>query len=228
MPLSALWLSALMILMMKINSVASQPDRAGRHTVRFEDGSVMRLYRQTVEDFGLYTGMELSDEQVKDLRNAAGQMSAKMRAVRIVAASNISKSDLEQRLVRKGETKAQAKEAVQWMSDLNLLDDSRTARQLVESCIRKGYGLARAKQALYEKQIPKDLWEEALADYPDQTEKILQFLHSRLGSSWEERDLKRAVDALLRRGHSYSEIRRALECLETDVDDFREDDQWQI
>ena len=213
---------------MQIDSIAQSPDRAGRYLVKFSDGSTMRLYRQTVEDFGLYTGMELSDEQVKDLRNAAGQMSAKMRAVRIVAASNVSKSDLEQRLVRKGETKAQAKEAVQWMSDLNLLDDRRTARQLVESCIRKGYGLARAKQALYEKQIPKDLWEEALADYPDQTEKILQFLHSRLGSSWGERDLKRAVDALLRRGHSYSEIRRALECLETDVDDFREDDQWQI
>ena len=146
-------------------------------------------------------------------------MSAKMRAVRIVAASNVSKSDLEQRLIRKGEDKTQAKEAVAWMSELNLLDDSRTARQTVESCARKGYGLARAKQALYEKQIPKELWEEALADYPDQTVKILQFLRSRLGNSWEDSDLKRAVDALLRRGHSYREIRNALEQLEADMDE---------
>ena len=188
----------------------------------------MRLYRQTVEDFGLYTGLELSELQVKELREAAGQMSAKMRAVRIVAASNVSKSDLEQRLIRKGESKTQAKAAVEWMSDLNLVDDGRTARQVVDSCIRKGYGLARAKQALYEKQIPKELWEEALADYPDQTEKILQFLRTRLGNSWEPRDLKRAVDALLRRGHSYREIRKALEALEADLEDFREDDQWQI
>lgn len=213
---------------MQIDSIAQSPDRAGRHLVKFSDGSTMRLYRQTVEDFGLYTGLELSEEQIKSLRTAAGQMSAKMRAVRIVAASNVSKSDLEQRLVRKGESKDQAKAAVQWMTELNLLDDERTARQIVDSCVRKGYGLARAKQALYEKQIPKQLWERVLADYPDQTEKILQFLHSRLGSSWDAKDLKRAVDALLRRGHSYSEIRRVLECLEAETDEFREDYEWQI
>ena len=213
---------------MQIDSIAQSPDRAGRYLIKFSDGSTMRLYRQTVEDFSLYTGLELTEEQSKALREAAGQMSAKMRAVRIVAASNVSKSDLEQRLVRKGETKAQAKEAVQWMQELNLLDDERTARQLVENCIRKGYGISRAKQALYEKQIPKELWDTVLEDYPDQTEKILQFLRSRLGDSLEQRDLKRAVDALLRRGHNYSEIRRALECLEGDTEDFREDDQWQI
>ena len=213
---------------MQIDSIAQSPDRAGRYLIKFSDGSTMRLYRQTVEDFGLYTGMELLEPQIKALREAAGEMSAKMRAVRIVAASNVSKSDLEQRLIRKGESKTQAKAAVAWMSDLNLVDDGRTAQQVVDSCIRKGYGLARAKQALYEKQIPKELWEEALADYPDQTEKILQFLRTRLGNSWEPRDLKRAVDALLRRGHSYREIRKALEALEADLEDFREDDQWQI
>ena len=212
---------------MQIDSIAQSPDRAGRYLVKFSDGGTMRLYRQTVEDFGLYTGLELEESQLKALREAAGQMSAKMRAVRIVAASNVSKSDLEQRLVRKGESKAQAKAAVEWMQELNLLDDERTARQLVESCIRKGYGLSRAKQALYEKQIPKELWDQVLADYPDQMEKILQFLHSRLGDSWEPRDLKRAVDALLRRGHSCSEIRRALECLEAESEEFREDYEWQ-
>ena len=148
--------------------------------MRFEDGSCMRLYRQTVEDFGLYAGMELSDREIKKLRDAAGAMSAKMRAVRIVSASSVSKKDLEQRLIHKGEDPAQAKEAVAWMEDLNLLDDRKTAEQVVSSCIRKGYGIARAKQALYEKRIPKDLWQEALADYPDQTEAIVTFLRSRV------------------------------------------------
>ena len=52
--------------------------------MRFADGSSMRLYRQTVEDFGLYAGKELSEDELKSLRKAAGEMSAKMRAVRIV------------------------------------------------------------------------------------------------------------------------------------------------
>lgn len=191
--------------------------------MRFEDGSCMRLYRQTVEDFGLYAGMELSDREIKKLRDAAGAMSAKMRAVRIVSATSVSACDLEQRLIRKGEDPVQAKAAVNWMEDLSLIDDRQTARQVVESCARKGYGIARAKQALYEKRIPKEYWQEALEDFPDQTEAILSFLRSRLGDDWCEKDLKKTIDALIRRGHSYGSIRRALEALSLDTDEFPED-----
>lgn len=208
--------------MIKIQTLASQPDRAGRHLVRFDDGSVMRLYRQTVEDFGLYPGMELSDTTMEQLRAAAGAMSAKMRAVRIVAATNVSKRDLEHRLVSKGEDPEQAKNAVQWMSDLQLLDDRATAEQIVRRCIQKGYGLPRAKQALYEKRIPKEYWDEVLADYPDQLESIIKFLEKRLEKNHDEKTIRRAIDALMRRGHSYTDIRRGLEQLSLE-EDFREE-----
>ena len=183
----------------------------------------MRLYRQTVEDFVLYSGKELSDEEMVSLQEAAGQMSAKMRAVRIVSASSVTKRDLEQRLVHKGEDPEQAREAVRWMSDLDLLDDSRVAEQVVQRCISKGYGLARAKQALYEKKVPKQYWDEALADYPDQIEEIMDFLRTRLGEEYDQRDLKRAIDALMRRGHTYAVIRKALSRLQLAQEDFPED-----
>ena len=207
---------------MRIEHLAPKPDRAGRYLVRFENGSTIRLYRQTVEDFALYAGLELTDAQMTELRSAAGQMSAKMRAVRIVAASSVSKKDLQQRLIRKGEDPTQAAEAVAWMEDLNLVDDRQTAEQIVNRCAAKGYGMARAKQALYEKRIPKEYWEEVLADYPDQTEKIVEFLRSRLDDESDERDRKRAIDALLRRGHGYGEIRQALRQLDLE-DKFAEE-----
>jgi regulatory protein len=208
---------------MRIEHIAASPDRAGRYTLRFEDGSVMRLYRQTVEDFSLYAGLEMDEAQLEKLRAAAGQMSAKMRAVRIVSASSISKQELQRRLVQKGEDPRQAQEAVQWMSDLDLLDDAKTAEQIVHSCIRKGYGLARAKQALYEKRIPKELWEAALEDYPEQEDKILDFLRARLSSDADEKAVKRAIDALLRRGHRYGQIKRGLEQLSLNAEEFPED-----
>ena len=183
----------------------------------------MRLYRQTVEDFGLYGGQELSDEEMKILRTAAGKMSAKMRAVRIVSATNVSKRDLEERLVRKGEDPNQAREAVSWMEDLHLVDDRNTAEQVVHSCISKGYGMARARQALYEKRIQKEYWEEALADYPDQMDKILAFLRSRLDEDSDEKQVKKAIDALLRRGHNYGKIREGLNRLALDTEDFLEE-----
>ena len=153
---------------MRIDLLKTAPDRMGRYLVKFSDESFMKLYRQTIEDFCLYTGKELSEEEMEALRLSAGQMSAKMRAVRIVSASSVSKRDLEQRLVQKGEDPEQARQAVDWMSDLNLLDDARVAEQVVARCISKGYGLARAKQALYEKKVPKQYWDEALENYPDQ------------------------------------------------------------
>ena len=125
---------------MRIDSIAAQPDRAGRYLVKFSDGSAMRLYPQTVADLGLYSGLELSEAEYERLKETAGRMSAKMRAVRIVSASNVSKRDLEQRLIHKGEDPNQAKQAVEWMSELNLLDDAKTAEQVVHNCIRKGYG----------------------------------------------------------------------------------------
>ena len=208
---------------MRINLLKTTPDRAGRYFVQFEDESAMRLYRQTVEDFGLYTGKELSDDEMAALKNAAGQMSAKMRAVRIVSAASVSKKDLQQRLVQKGEDPLQAQEAVQWMSDLNLLDDARVAEQVVARCISKGYGLARAKQALYEKKVPKAYWEDALADYPDQSEKIEDFLRSRLDADSDEKEIRKAIDALMRRGHNYGTIRRALNGMEFEAEEFPEE-----
>lgn len=208
---------------MKVESLKTAPDRAGRYWVTFDDGSKMGLYRQTVEDFALYSGKELDEQEAEALRTAAGQMSAKMRAVRIVSASSVSRRDLEARLVRKGEDPQQAKEAVAWMEDLHLVDDRATAEQVVSSCISKGYGLARAKQALYEKRIPKEYWDEALADYPDQTEKITAFLKSRLVADSDEKQVRRAVDALIRRGHNYGTIRRALDALSFDTEDFQEE-----
>ena len=208
---------------MRIDLLKTTPDRSGRYSVKFEDGTTMRLYRQTVEDFGLYTGKELSEQDMEALLEAAGKMSAKMRAVRIVSATSVSKKDLQQRLIQKGEDPEQAREAVQWMSELSLLDDAKVAEQVVARCIAKGYGLARAKQALFEKKIPKEFWEDALADYPDQEEKIEDFLRARIKDLQDPRDVKRAVDALMRRGHNYGAVRRVLNQLRLDNEDFLED-----
>ena len=208
---------------MRIDSLKNSPDRAGRYWVTFEDGTKIGLYRQTVEDFGLYIGKELTEEEKVQLLTAAGKMSAKMRAVRIGSATSVAKRDLEDRLVRKGEDPEQAREAVAWMEELHLVDDRNTAEQVVHSCISKGYGLQRAKQALYEKRIPKQYWDEVLEDYPDQSEKIEKFLRSRLDADSDQKEIKKAIDALIRRGHSYGAIRSVLNDLSFDSDDYIED-----
>ena len=207
---------------MRIDSLSASADRSGRHLVKFDTGDTMRLYRQTVEDFGLFPGMELSPDRMDALRESAGAYSAKMRAVRIVSATNVSCRDLEQRLVRKGESPEQAKEAVAWMEDLSLLDDRRTAQQIVSSCVAKGYGPSRAKQTLYEKRIPRELWDEVLEDYPDQTDKMIKLIKLKLTDPHDERQKRRVVDALIRRGHSFTQIRHAMDLAGAELDEDTE------
>ena len=208
---------------MRIESFKTEPDRAGRYWLTLEDGTKLALYRQTVEDFGIYSGRELTEDELQSLQDAAGAMSAKMRAVRIVAASNVSKKDLKQRLIQKGENPADAADAVAWMEEMHLVDDAETAHQIVSRCAAHGYGIQRAKQALYEKKIPKEYWDDALSDYPDQTQAILSFLRSRLTDRSDPREVKRATDALLRRGHSYGDVRRAMSRMNLDAEDFPEE-----
>lgn len=208
---------------MKIESVKAEPDRAGRFRVRLDDGSTLALYRQTIEDLGIFPGRELSESEAERLREHMGATSAKMRAVRIIAASGVSADDLRHRLVQKGEAPEHADEAVAWMEQMQLLDDAQTARQIVARCIARGYGCNRAKQMLYEKRIPKEYWPDALDGYPDQTEHIISFLRARLSDPKDSKQIRRVTDALLRRGHSYGEIRRALAQLSVDAEDYPEE-----
>ena len=209
--------------MTRVTFLSKNPGLSGQYTVRFDNGTSMRLYRQTIEDFGLCPGREFSETELSDLTEAAGKISARMRAVRIVSSTSVSKKDLEQRLVRKGEDPQQAREAVSWMSDLNLLDDRKTAEQIVYRCISKGYGIKRAKQVLFEKRIPREIWDEVLENYPDQMDQIEDFLRTRLQNNPTDRETKKAIDALLRRGHSWSTIRQALRQYVQDADDYMEE-----
>lgn len=196
--------------MMKIESISEKADGAGRYRLQLSNGSVLRLYPETVSEFNLYSDRELTEEELRRIREMAGAVSAKMRAVRIISASSVSARDLERRLCRKGERQEDAKAAVQWMQDLSFVDDRNTARQIVRRGLSKGYGKNRLRQMLYEKQIPKELWDEVLEDLPDPDEDITAFLDQRLGEDPDSKEIKRAVDALIRRGHTWQDIRRCL------------------
>ena len=207
---------------MKIEAI-EQSKRAQKLRLRFDDGSTMLVPAALLTELRLGVGLELSPAALESLRDSGALAAAKERAVRIVSASAVSQKELEHRLVRKGESEEHAQEAVQWLSDLRLLDDAAVAEQIVRSGAAKGYGTSRIRQMLYEKRVPRELWDEALAALPPQDDAIDEYLRRRFrGATPDRAECKRATDALLRRGHSWSDIRRALERYAPD-EDFVED-----
>lgn len=197
---------------MKIKELRPPQQPKGRWTLIFENGTSMRLLPAVVADEGLFAGRELSEQELDDLKAAAGKASAKERAVRIISAADVSKADLLRRLTEKGETPENAEDAVAWLTEMKLLDDSRVASQLVSRGVSRGYGKNRIKQMLYEKKIPKELWDEALAQVPEMDDEIDRFLQQKLkGTDPDKKELDRVIAALVRRGHSWSDIQSALE-----------------
>ena len=82
---------------------------------------------------------------------------------------------------------------------------------MMRHCAGRGYGPARVREKLYEKGIPRELWEEALETMPDPAEQIDRFLQEKLrGRIPDEKEKKRLSDALLRRGFGWGDVKAGL------------------
>lgn len=195
----------------------------------FEDGKRLKAPAFKVVELGLTPGAEVTPEAFLALENAQSLASCKERAVRILTASGLSKKELQKRLVQKGESEEDAEAAVAWLEELHLIDDLETAKQLVRSACLRGYGAARAKSILYEKGIPKELWDEALEDLPEMDGAIDVFLRRKLdGRTLDAKQIKKTVDALLRRGHSYHDIQAGLRRYEASLSlEQTQEDTWE-
>lgn len=208
---------------MRVEAIEPTRSPQGKLRVRFSGGESLLMLPAAIAELGLYAGMELPDAAMDSVREACGAASAKERAVRIVSAASVTKKELRHRLVQKGETEEHADEAVNWLSELHLLDDRQTAAQIVRSGAARGYGAARIRQMLYEKRVPRELWDEALEQLPPQDDAIDTFLQRRFrGKAHDRAEIKRATDALLRRGHSWEDIRRAISRYTSDKEFFGE------
>ena len=208
---------------MRVEAIEQTRSPQGKLRVRFDNGESLLILPAAIAELGLYAGMELPDAAMDSIKETCGAASARERAVRIVSAASVTKTELQRRLVQKGETEEHAEEAVAWLSELHLLDDRQTAAQIVRSGAARGYGAARIRQMLYEKRVPKELWDEALEQLPPQDDAIDLFLQRRFrGKTPDRTEIKRATDALLRRGHSWEEIRRALSRYASEEEFFEE------
>lgn len=134
----------------------------------------------------------------------------KKRALAVLERRDVSRKELVTKLTDKGISPSEAGEAADWLEGLGVIDDARYAGMVVRHYLAKGYGKARIQNELYRRGIGKELWEEALEQYQPPEETIDRLLRSKLKSDCPDRaELKKATDALLRRGFSWREINAA-------------------
>lgn len=188
-----------------------------------ENGELLRVTEREVVSFALYAGMELSPELLRELEQAAGESKVRAKALDLISHKPLSRRELTDKLTAKlprgrdgtekppVATAEQAERVADWLTELGYLNDAEYARTVVRHYSAKGYGERRVRDELYRRGVPRELWEEALSESREAEEGIDAFLEKRFrGKSPDQKELKRASDALARRGYRWNEIREGL------------------
>ena len=195
---------------MRIERLESSKHKRGRVLVFLEDGACLKITEQELLDFGLRAGDDLNEATLARLKEAAGVSNVKATAADLIGKRAMSRASLEKKLKEKGASEADARYAAEWLEAIGAINDADYAALLVRHCADLGYGPARTREKLYEKGVPRELWDEALDQLPDNGEQIDRFLQSKLrGRMPDEKEKKRLTDALLRRGYSWGDVKAA-------------------
>lgn len=184
---------------------------SGKFIVGFSDGSEMKLSLDIVADLSLFRGQELDKEEFLRLKSRAELSKCKERALRMIGARPLSKKELFDRLIEKGETPDNAEECIEWLAERHYLDDAQYAGMIVQHYAAKGYGIQKVKSELYRHGVPKSLWDEAIEEMPETDDKAFDLLCRKLKNDESDRaELKKATDMLFRRGFTWDEIKAAV------------------
>ena len=195
---------------MRVERIEASKHKKGRILLFLEDGACLKITEQELLDFGLRSGDELDEAVLGRLKEATGVSNARAAAADLIGKRAMSRRDLERKLREKGASEAEARYAAEWLEAIGALNDAEYAAALVRHCAQLGYGPARVREKLYEKGVPRELWEEALEELPADGGQVEDFLRSKLrGRIPDEKEKRRLTNALLRRGFPWGEVKAA-------------------
>ena len=202
---------------MLITEIKKSP--SGRFTVLFEDESEIKSTLTVISDLRLFSGKDLDEEQLNELRSLSQRGIAKEKALEYISHRRMSCKELERKMLDKGYDEDTASYCVGWLLENRFLDDESYAGAIVRHYSAKGYGPGRIRMELKRRGIARELWETAFEELPEDTSKIDKFISSRLTDPSDRAQVQKISAALYRRGHSWEDIRRALRRFSADCEE---------
>lgn len=180
-------------------------------------------YRLTVDEMyftSLYLkdGQEITDEEYNELESTVNTRRAYNCAVSLLSRRDHSEKELMRKLKEKGYAEG-AEEAISKLKNSGYVDDERFCRLYATELIRlKGYGRRRVEQELYLKGVSRELISLVLEEISFDTETLSDIIRRKyLSKMKDEKGKQRAINALMRLGYSYREIRDALNDLDEEI-----------
>jgi len=196
---------------MRIEELKPSKRVQGRWLAVLEDGSILRVGEGEVIDFALYAGKELTEVEAQALTDSARRSGLKEKTLDLLTRKPMSRRELERKLTEWEAGEEETASICVRMEELGFLNDRAYAAQVVRHYSQKGYGEHKLRDELYRRGLPRDLWEDALAQAADPTDAINAYVRKKLaGKEPDRKELKKVSDALMRRGYGWEEISAAL------------------
>lgn len=154
---------------------------------------------------------------------------ARKRAMYLLGSHDYSVRALREKLL-KNYTPETAERVIEDMTRYGFLDDENYGRKLAASLIKgKKYGVYRAKTEMKRKGVPQSIIEDTLSEYEadDYLEQLKTVIRKKyLDKIYDTDGRRKTVNALVRRGYGFSEIKKAvLEVLEEEAEEEDEDEE---
>ncbi len=183
----------------------------GRWLAVLEDGSILRIGEGEVVSFSLYTGKELTGQEISDLQHSAKCSGLKEKALNLLSRKPQSRKELERKLSDWGASAQESQDICGRMEELGLLNERDYAQRIVRYYSTKGYGKGKIQDELYRRGVPRALWENAMEQTQDPLEFIERFLAKKLaGKTPDRQELTKVSNALARRGYRWDDIHEGL------------------
>lgn len=178
--------------------------------------SVDGEYSFTVDEayflsMGIYNGKEVESDELQEIIENVSVRRAYNYAVSLLARRDHGEKELKDKLTLKGYGKG-AEGVISKLKEAGYVDDERFARLFAAELRNlKRYGKKRIEQELYRKGVDRDIIREVLEETQFDESELVSLIERKFGRYLgDEKGIHKTVNALLRMGYSYGEIRDAL------------------
>lgn len=154
----------------------------------------------------------VDEEELAELESAVNSRRAFLNGMSLLSRRAHSKKEIVMKLSQKYPKQA-AQSAADKLEELRLIDDAKFAELYAEELYeRKKFSPKRIENELKLKGISSEIASETVKSLDkDDFNRIILLLNSKYRNKLsDEKDVRRTVNALMRMGYSYSDIRKAL------------------
>lgn len=191
--------------------LSEKPDFDG---AKLDENGYLLVDRTAFDESGYAVGNDIPDSETEKLIFTSAYYRARERALYYLSNRDYAEKEMAQKLRREfGEEAASA--AAKRMVELCLIDDEGFADRYAEIMLNvKGWSPSRAIRELVLKGVDRDYAEQAVASVgvspKDLIRDIIDKKYARLVCSGDPKSVTKAVNALARKGYSFSDIRSVI------------------